>query len=276
VGGEQHEGRHVRRRLDAHQPERRGDGDLGDDPRVIDRQPDGRAEGVTDDVERHPGLAPVELGECGRHVGALVDQVPALEVGGRPEVEAQRRDPGRRQGAEQGRDHGVVAVATEPRVRMAEHGRPGGILGDGQVGIELHPVRRRQPERRRRGSRRGVHAGGRYSHLVPGTAEELDKLPIKMLNDRLLVRIPDKDGERRSQGGIVIPATAQIAKRLVWAEVVALGQNVRAAQVGDLVLFSPEDRYEVEVQGTDFIMLRERDLHAVAAERIEASTGLYL
>jgi chaperonin GroES len=103
-----------------------------------------------------------------------------------------------------------------------------------------------------------------------------DKLPIKMLNDRLLVRIPDKDGERRSQGGILIPATAQMAKRLVWAKVVALGANVRSAEVGDLVLFSPDDRYEVEVQGTDYIMLRERDLHAVAAERIEASTGLYL
>jgi chaperonin GroES len=67
-----------------------------------------------------------------------------------------------------------------------------------------------------------------------------------------------------------------MAKRLVWAEVVALGQNVRAAEVGDNVLFSPEDRYEVEVQGADYIMLRERDLHAVAASRIEASTGLYL
>ena len=103
-----------------------------------------------------------------------------------------------------------------------------------------------------------------------------DKLPIKMLNDRLLVRIPDKDGERRSSGGILIPATAQMAKRLVWAEVVALGQNVRTAEVGDNVLFSPDDRYEVEVQGEDYIMLRERDLHAVAASRIEASTGLYL
>jgi chaperonin GroES len=103
-----------------------------------------------------------------------------------------------------------------------------------------------------------------------------DKMPIKMLNDRLLVRIPEKEGERRSSGGILIPATAQMAKRLVWAEVVALGQNVRSAEVGDNVLFSPEDRYEVEVQGDDYIMLRERDLHAVAAKRIEASTGLYL
>jgi chaperonin GroES len=109
-----------------------------------------------------------------------------------------------------------------------------------------------------------------------GVAEAQDKLPIKMLNDRLLVRIPSGEGERRSSGGIVIPATAQVAKRLSWAEVVALGQNVRAAEVGDLVLFSPDDRYEVEVQGQDYIMLRERDIHAVAAKRIEASTGLYL
>ena len=118
-----------------------------------------------------------------------------------------------------------------------------------------------------------VQADRRYPRRVTSPA---DKLPIKMLNDRLLVRIGRDDGERRSSGGILIPATAQMAKRLIWAEVVALGQNVRAAEVGDLVLFSPDDRYEVEVQGEDLIMLRERDLHAVAAERIEASTGLYL
>jgi chaperonin GroES len=103
-----------------------------------------------------------------------------------------------------------------------------------------------------------------------------DKLPIKMLNDRLLVLIPEREGERRTTAGILIPATAQVSKRLVWAEVVALGQNVRSAEVGDRVLFSPEDRYEVEVQGRDYIMLRERDIHAVAASRIEAHTGLYL
>ena len=102
------------------------------------------------------------------------------------------------------------------------------------------------------------------------------KLPIQMLNDRLLVRIPQSEGERRSSGGILIPATAQISKRLVWAEVVALGVNVRAAEVGDQVLFSPEDRYEVEVQGVDYIMLRERDIHAVAASRIDVGTGLYI
>jgi chaperonin GroES len=102
------------------------------------------------------------------------------------------------------------------------------------------------------------------------------KLPIKMLNDRLLVRVNREEGERRTSGGILIPATAQVAKRLIWAEVVALGPNVRAAEVSDRVLFSPDDRYEVEVGGEEYIMLRERDLHAVASSRIEGSTGLYL
>ena len=39
-----------------------------------------------------------------------------------------------------------------------------------------------------------------------------EKLPIKMLNDRVLVKIPSADGERRSMGGILIPATAQVSK----------------------------------------------------------------
>ena len=103
-----------------------------------------------------------------------------------------------------------------------------------------------------------------------------DKLPIKMLNDRILVDL-HVEGERRSSGGILIPATAEMKKRLVWGEVVAAGPNVRTMEAGDQVLFSPEDRYEVEVRGDDYIILRERDIHAVAAERLEeSSTGLYL
>ncbi len=104
-----------------------------------------------------------------------------------------------------------------------------------------------------------------------------ERLPIKMLNDRVLVNLGGSEGERRSTGGILIPATAQMGKRLVWAEVVAVGPNVRVMEPGDQVLFNPEDRYEVEVQGQDYIILRERDVHAVAAERLAAgSTGLYL
>lgn len=104
-----------------------------------------------------------------------------------------------------------------------------------------------------------------------------DKLPIKVLSDRVLVKRGGDEGERRSTGGILIPATAQMSKRLAWAEVVAVGSNVRNMEPGDHVLFNPEDRYEVDVRGDEFIILRERDVHAVAAKRLEeGSTGLYL
>jgi len=104
-----------------------------------------------------------------------------------------------------------------------------------------------------------------------------DKLPIKVLSDRVLVKRGGDEGERRSTGGILIPATAQMSKRLAWAEVVAVGSHVRTMEPGDHVLFNPEDRYEVEVRGDEFIILRERDVHAVAAKRLEeGSTGLYL
>ena len=104
-----------------------------------------------------------------------------------------------------------------------------------------------------------------------------ERLPIRMLSDRILVRLDPADGERRSSGGILIPATAQVSKRLAWAKVVAVGPNVRTLQQGDQVLFNPEDRWEVEVRNEEYVILRERDIQAVAAERLEESApGLYL
>lgn len=97
-----------------------------------------------------------------------------------------------------------------------------------------------------------------------------------MLSDRVLVQVPSTDGDRISKGGLLIPATAQISRRLAWAEVVTVGPSVRLIQPGDRVLFNPEDRYEVEVSGEDYLLLRERDIHGVAADRIDGATGLYL
>src|SRR4029079_3120007 len=121
------------------------------------------------------------------------------------------------------------------------------------------------------------------SPVPAGRADDGDRgtvgnpLPVRMLHDRLLVDLDGEPGERRSSGGIVIPATAQMGKRLAWAQVVAVGANVRSVEVGDRVLFDPEDRAEVEVRGHDYVLLRERDLHAVAAQRLQdGQTGLYL
>lgn len=105
-----------------------------------------------------------------------------------------------------------------------------------------------------------------------------DKTPIKMLHDRILVEVDRESGERRSSGGIVIPATAALgARRLAWSRVVAIGPHARSVEVGDKVLFEPEDKAEVEVAGELYVVMRERDIHAVAADRVgDQATGLYL
>ncbi|CAN5345067.1 co-chaperone GroES [soil metagenome] len=104
-----------------------------------------------------------------------------------------------------------------------------------------------------------------------------DKTPIRMLHDRVLVSV-DEEGERRSSGGIVIPATAVMGgRRLAWARVAAIGPHVRTVEVGDKVLFDPDEKAEVEVNAESYVLMRERDVHAVAAERLgEGQTGLYL
>ena len=99
---------------------------------------------------------------------------------------------------------------------------------------------------------------------------------LSVLFDRVLVRPGDPEGERRSRAGLLIPATAQVSRRLAWATAVAVGPHVRTIKVGDDVLYNPEDRFDVELRGEEFVILRERDIHAVASREDGAGPGLYL
>ena len=102
-------------------------------------------------------------------------------------------------------------------------------------------------------------------------------LPIRLLHDRVLARTEAAEGERRSTAGLVIPATASMGTRLAWGTAVGVGPHVRSIQVGDRVLFDPEERAEVELGPTTYLLLREKDLHAVAAPEVPGEgTGLYL
>ena len=116
-----------------------------------------------------------------------------------------------------------------------------------------------------------------YRSSVSTTARPVPHVPIRMLFDRLLVQPEVDSSERHSSGGLVIPPTAKGPKRLAWAVVVARGEHVRQVSVGDRVLFDPEERAEVEVAGSDYILLRERDVHGVSQqEETAGATGLYL
>lgn len=107
--------------------------------------------------------------------------------------------------------------------------------------------------------------------------EDTQKRAVRVTADRILCATPD-DSDRRSKGGIVIPATAKTAdRRGLWAEVTEAGPLVRTVEPGDKVLFLPESAIEVDVRGDVFLVVRERDVHAIASGEKEAgSTGLYL
>jgi chaperonin GroES len=100
---------------------------------------------------------------------------------------------------------------------------------------------------------------------------------IRLTADRLVVRTAE-NGERKSAGGLLIPATAAPApRRLSWGDVALVGPDVRVAKEGDRVLFLPSSGLEVELDGEDLVLLRERDVQAVAsAPGVERAPGQYL
>ena len=111
----------------------------------------------------------------------------------------------------------------------------------------------------------------------PAAAASAQRPPIRLLHDRVLVRVDADSAERMSSSGIVIPATASMGKRLAWGVVVAAGPHVRQVDLGERVLFDPEDRAEVQLQDVEYLLLRERDVHGVAEpEAAGRGTGLYL
>ncbi|HEX5950604.1 MAG TPA: co-chaperone GroES [Actinomycetota bacterium] len=86
---------------------------------------------------------------------------------------------------------------------------------------------------------------------------------VRLTGDRLVVEHPDS-GEHKSRSGLLIPATAVPApKRCVWSDVVLVGPDVRAVRTGDRVLFLPQAGLEIEMNGEDYLLLRERDVQAV-------------
>lgn len=126
--------------------------------------------------------------------------------------------------------------------------------------------------------RRMVLASLAMSDVKPIRPLKPDELrqSVRMTSDRLLVR-PQTEEDRRSRGGLLIPATATPEqKRCVWSEVVAIGPMVRSIEVEDHVLHLPDAGLVAEIRGEDYLLLRERDVHAIASDRRDSDTGLYL
>ena len=93
-------------------------------------------------------------------------------------------------------------------------------------------------------------------------------MAIKPLHDRVLVR--RLEGDKKTQGGIVIPDTA--AEKPMEGEVVSIGNGklldngeLRALDVkaGDKILFGKYSGTEVKVDGEELIVMREDDIMGV-------------
>jgi hypothetical protein len=91
-----------------------------------------------------------------------------------------------------------------------------------------------------------LHCGRGFDALMAEAPAGIRKLDSDPQRDSIDHR-PDPGGapkeiaERRTRGGILIPATVEAeAKRAIWGEMIVIGPMVRSAETGDLVLFGPD------------------------------------
>jgi chaperonin GroES len=117
----------------------------------------------------------------------------------------------------------------------------------------------------------------RGEHGQPAERGEHRAAPrIRLTGDRILVGVPS-DSERKSKGGLLIPATAATpVKRCAWSDVILVGPDTRNVKTGDRVLFIPHSGIEADVDGEVYLLLRERDIQAIASDRPDLQAGQYL
>lgn len=87
---------------------------------------------------------------------------------------------------------------------------------------------------------------------------------IQPLADRVLVQ--PQEAEEKTAGGIIIPDTAK-KERPIEGKVLAVGQGTKdeemVLKVGDKVLYGKYSGTEVELDGKNFLIMRQSDVLAV-------------
>lgn len=89
------------------------------------------------------------------------------------------------------------------------------------------------------------------------------KVNIQPLADRVIVE--SAPAEERTAGGIIIPDTAK--EKPQRGKVLAVGTGKKdepmTVKVGDLVLYGKYAGTEVQVDGKDYLIMRESDIFAI-------------
>lgn len=91
----------------------------------------------------------------------------------------------------------------------------------------------------------------------------MSNLNIKPLADRVLVQpVP---AEEKTASGIIIPDTAK--EKPMKGQVVAVGTGKKdeplTVKVGDSVLYGKYAGTELNVEGEDYLIMRESDIYAI-------------
>ncbi len=108
-------------------------------------------------------------------------------------------------------------------------------------------------------------AGSRKHNLnfINKTQNEMAQVNVKPLADRVLVE--PAAAEQKTAGGIIIPDTAK--EKPQKGTVVAVGNGKKdepmTVKVGDLVLYGKYAGTEINVDGRDYLIMRESDILAV-------------
>jgi chaperonin GroES len=96
-------------------------------------------------------------------------------------------------------------------------------------------------------------------------------MKVKPLYDRILVK--RLDTEEKTKGGIIIPDTAK--EKPQEGKIIALGKgklledgSIRPldVKVGNKILFSKYGGTDIQIEGEDYLILREEDILAIVEQ----------
>lgn len=85
---------------------------------------------------------------------------------------------------------------------------------------------------------------------------------LKPLGENVVIQVPE--AEEVTKGGIVLPSSQQEKQK--FGDVVAVGPEVEEngnIKVGDSVLFKPYAGSDVEVDGEEYLIVKEEEILAI-------------
>ena len=89
------------------------------------------------------------------------------------------------------------------------------------------------------------------------------KINFKPLADRVLVE--PSEAEEKTSSGIIIPDTAK--EKPQKGKIVAIGNGTKdekiTVKVGDIVLYGKYSGTEINIDGTDYLIMKESDIFGI-------------